>query len=122
MTVIAENEAEPAGIAVDAEFVYWTNTGDGGVFKASIAGGEKTLIHQGGSMVGLAIRGSTLFSTDVSQNGSVQAHDLASHTTTVLALGQPFAWRIIAPEGRDVVWSNVGNYRYEGQIVSYTAP
>ena len=73
-------------------------------------------------MVGLAIRGSTLFSTDVSQNGSVQAHDLASDTTTVLALGQPFAWRIIAPEGRDVFWSNVGNYRYEGQIVSYAAP
>ncbi|MDQ3399737.1 MAG: hypothetical protein M3470_01900, partial [Chloroflexota bacterium] len=44
-TVIAENEAEPAGIAVDAAFVYWANTGDGGVFKAPIAGGEKTLIY-----------------------------------------------------------------------------
>ncbi|WP_437280817.1 DUF5050 domain-containing protein [Sorangium sp. So ce375] len=122
VTVIAENEGEPAGIAVDAEFVYWANAGDGGVFKAPIAGGAKTLIYQGGSMAGLAIRGSTLFSTDMSRNRSVQAHDLVSNTTTVLALGQHFAWRIIAPEGQDVFWTNGGDYRFEGQIVSYSAP
>ena len=122
VTVIAENEAEPAGIAVDAEFVYWANTGDGGVFKAPIAGGEKTLIHQGGSMAGLALRGSTLFSTDTSGNRSVNAHDLESNRTVVLALGQPVAWRIIAPEGQGVFWSNAGDNRYQGQVVSYTAP
>ncbi|KYF71845.1 hypothetical protein BE17_18445 [Sorangium cellulosum] len=122
VTVLAENEAEPAGIAVDAEFVYWANTGDGGVFKAPIAGGEKTLVYQGGSMAGLALRGSTLFSTDQSQNRSVQAHDLASSKTVVIALGQHFAWRVIAPEGQDVFWSSGGDYRYEGQVVSYHAP
>ncbi|WP_437758119.1 DUF5050 domain-containing protein [Sorangium sp. So ce1389] len=122
VTVLAENEAEPTGIAVDAEFVYWGNAGDGGVFKAPIAGGEKTLIHQGGSMAGLAIRGSTLFSTDMSRNRSVNAHDLGGNTTVVLALGQHFAWRVIAPEGQDVFWVNGGDYRFEGQIVSYQAP
>ncbi|WP_437898917.1 DUF5050 domain-containing protein [Sorangium sp. So ce124] len=122
VTVIAENEGEPAGIAVDAQFVYWANTGDGGVFKAPIAGGAKTLIYQGGSMGGLALRGSTLFSTDMSRNRSVQAHDLASNSTVVLALGQHFAWRILAPEGQDVFWTNGGDYRFEGQIVSYRAP
>ncbi|WP_437688435.1 DUF5050 domain-containing protein [Sorangium sp. So ce176] len=121
-TVIAENEAEPAGIAVDAEFVYWANAGDGGVFKAPIAGGAKTLIHQGGSMAGLALRGSTLFSTDTSRNRSVNAHDLESDTTVVLALGQHFAWRIVAPEGQDVFWTNGGDYRFEGQIAAYRAP
>ncbi|MGK3959491.1 DUF5050 domain-containing protein [Sorangium sp. So ce118] len=122
VTVIAENEAEPAGIAVDAEFVYWANVGDGGVFKAPIAGGQKTLIHQGGSMTGLAIRGTTLFSTDTSGNRSVNAHDLESNRTVVLALGQPVAWRIIAPEGQGVFWSNAGDNRYQGQVVSYSAP
>ncbi|WP_437898918.1 DUF5050 domain-containing protein [Sorangium sp. So ce124] len=122
VTVIAENEGEPAGIAVDAQFVYWANTGDGGVFKAPIAGGAKTLIYQGGSMGGLALRGSTLFSTDMSRNRSVQAHDLVTNKTTVLALGQHFAWRIIAPEGQDVFWTNGGDYRFEGEIVSYSAP
>ncbi|WP_437969730.1 DUF5050 domain-containing protein [Sorangium sp. So ce260] len=122
VTVIAENEAEPTGIAVDAAFVYWANAGDGGVFKAPIAGGAKALIHQGGSMAGLALRGSTLFSTDMSRNRSVNAHDLEGNTTVVLALGQHFAWRVIAPEGQDVFWTNGGDYRFEGQIVSYRAP
>ncbi|WP_437579292.1 DUF5050 domain-containing protein [Sorangium sp. So ce887] len=122
VTVIADNEAEPTGIAVDAEFVYWANAGDGGVFKAPIAGGAKTLIHQGGSMAGLAVRGSTLFSTDMSRNRSVNAHDLEGNTTVVLALGQHFAWRVIAPEGQDVFWTNGGDYRFEGQIASYRAP
>ncbi|MGK3985977.1 DUF5050 domain-containing protein [Sorangium sp. So ce136] len=122
VTVIAENEAEPAGIAVDAAFVYWANVGDGGVFKAPIAGGQKTLIHQGGSMTGLALRGSTLFSTDTSGNRSVNAHDLESNRTVVLALGQPVAWRILAPEGQGVFWSNAGDNRYQGQVVSYNAP
>ncbi|XXX76465.1 DUF5050 domain-containing protein [Sorangium sp. So ce134] len=122
VTVIAEGEAEPAGIAVDAEFVYWANVGDGGVFKAPIAGGQKTLIHQGVSMAGLALRGSTLFSTDTSGNRSVNAHDLESDRTVVLALGQPVAWRLIAPEGEGVFWSNAGDYRYQGQVVSYHAP
>lgn len=122
VTIIADNEAEPTGIAVDAGFVYWANAGDGGVFKAPIAGGEKTLIHQGGSMAGLALRGSTLFSTDMSRNRSVNAHDLEGNTTVVLALGQHFAWRVIAPEGQDVFWTNGGDYRFEGQIVSYSAP
>ncbi|WP_437591982.1 DUF5050 domain-containing protein [Sorangium sp. So ce1000] len=122
VTVIAENEGEPAGIAVDAQFVYWANAGDGGVFKAPIAGGAKTLVYQGGSMAGLALRGTTLFSTDTSRNRSVQAHDLVSGKTTVLALGQHFAWRILAPEGQDVFWTNGGDYRFEGQIVSYAAP
>ncbi|WP_437725819.1 DUF5050 domain-containing protein [Sorangium sp. So ce861] len=122
VTVIAENEAEPAGIAVDAEFVYWANVGDGGVFKAPIAGGQKTLVHQGVSMAGLAIRGSTLFSTDTSGNRAVNAHDLESHKTVVLALGQPVAWRVLAPEGEGVFWSNAGDYRYQGQVVSYHAP
>ncbi|WP_437659224.1 DUF5050 domain-containing protein [Sorangium sp. So ce1182] len=122
VTVIAENEAEPAGIAVDAEFVYWANVGDGGVFKAPIAGGQKTLVHQGGSMTGLAIRGTTLFSTDTSGNRSINAHDLESNRTVVLALGQPVAWRIIAPEGQGVFWSNAGDNRYQGQVVSYQAP
>ena len=130
VTVIAENEAEPAGIAVDAVFVDWENTGDGTVFKAPITGGEKTLIHQG-SMVGLAIRGSTLFSADVTLNGSVNAHDLlnprrgwtsGSHDHRARARS---AFRVAHHRpgwARDVFWSNVGNDRYEGQIVSYTAP
>lgn len=122
VSVIAENEAAPAGIAVDTGFVYWANTGDGGVYKAPIDGGEKTLIYQGGSMVGLAIRGSTLFSTDVSLNRSVQAHDLTNNTTTVLALDQHYVWRIVAPEGQDVFWSNAGDNRFEGQIMSLAAP
>ncbi|WP_437736045.1 DUF5050 domain-containing protein [Sorangium sp. So ce1335] len=122
VTVIAENEAEPAGIAVDAEFVYWANVGDGGVFKAPIAGGQKTLVYQGVSMSGLAIRGSTLFSTDMSGNRAVNAHDLEGNRTVVLALGQPVAWRVLAPEGEGVFWSSAGDYRYEGQVAFYKAP
>ncbi|WP_437787598.1 DUF5050 domain-containing protein [Sorangium sp. So ce1097] len=122
VTVIADNEAEPAGIAVDAAFVYWANVGDGGVFKAPIAGGQKTLIHQGVSMSGLALRGSTLFSTDTSGNRSVNAHDLESNRTVVLALDQPVAWRVLAPEGQGVFWSSAGDYRYEGEVALYQAP
>ncbi|WP_437586374.1 TolB family protein [Sorangium sp. So ce1000] len=122
VTVIADNEAEPAGIAVDAAFVYWANTGDGGVFKAPIAGGQKTLIHQGSSMAGLALRGSTLFSTDMRGNRSVNAHDLESNRTVVLAFGQAVPWRVLAPEGQGVFWSNAGDYRYQGQVASYRAP
>lgn len=122
VTVIAEDEAEPAGIAVDAEFVYWANVGDGGVYKAPIAGGQKTLIHQGVSMSGLALRGSTLFSTDTSGNRSVNAHDLEGNRTVVLALDQPFAWRVLAPEGQGVFWSSAGDYRYEGEVAFYQAP
>ncbi|WP_437323690.1 DUF5050 domain-containing protein [Sorangium sp. So ce381] len=122
VTVIADDEAEPAGIAVDAEFVYWANAGDGGVFKAPIAGGQKTLVHQGSSMSGLALRGSTLFSTDMRGNRSVNAHDLESNRTVLLAFGQPVPWRVIAPEGQRVFWSNAGDYRYQGQVASYHAP
>ncbi|WP_437903057.1 DUF5050 domain-containing protein [Sorangium sp. So ce327] len=122
VTVIADNEAEPAGIAVDAEFVYWANAGDGGVFKAPIAGGQKTLIYKGDSMAGLALRGSTLFSTDMRGNRSVNAHDLESNRTVLLAFEQPVPWRVIAPEGQGVFWSNAGDYRYQGQVASYHAP
>ncbi|WP_438028128.1 DUF5050 domain-containing protein [Sorangium sp. So ce233] len=122
VTVIAESEAEPTGIAVDAEFVYWANAGDGGVFKAPIAGGQKTLVYQGVKMAGLSLRGSTLFSADTGGNRSINAHDLQSNRTVVLALGQPVAWRILAPEGEGVLWSNAGDYRYEGQVAFYNAP
>jgi hypothetical protein len=73
-------------------------------------------------MAGLALRGSTLLSTDMSQNRSVNAHDLMTNKTSVLALDQHFAWRIIAPEGQDVFWINGGDYHFEGQVVAYHAP
>ncbi len=122
VTVIADNEAEPAGIAVDAEFVYWANAGDGGVFKAPIAGGQKTLVHQGARCRGWP-SGARRCSRRIRAGTAASTRTISeSNRTVLLAFGQPVPWRVIAPEGQGVFWSNAGDYRYQGQVASYHAP
>lgn len=118
--VLAATESEPTGIAVNAAHVYWASTGDGGLYRVPLAGGAKTKVFQGGSLAGLALRGNILFSTDTGHNRCVNAHNLSTGRTTVLALNQRFAMGVAAPSpGKDVFWVNGGDYDFEGSIVAY---
>ena len=49
-TIIAPNQLAPYGIAVDSQYVYWTNFDGNTVVKAPLAGGAEYVLASGANL------------------------------------------------------------------------
>jgi hypothetical protein len=107
--VLASAQRQPAYVALDGEFVYWTNSGDGTIAKVPIAGGTPQVIA-----IGAAPRVWTIFASRVgvfwTENGGsrVAGVPLDGGIVATLAEGQD-APRGIVSDGTRVYWTNEGN-------------
>src|ERR1700682_157325 len=107
-TSIASGQNSPAGIAVDANNIYWTNNLDGTVMKVPIAGRTPTIIASGQSFpFGIAIDDTYVYWTNNGTNagGTVMKAPIAGGSVTTLASGQNFPLGI-AVDGTSVYWTN----------------
>jgi len=106
-TSVAANLIFPAGIAIDATNVYWTDNGDGTVNRAPRTGGTITTIASGQSFpFGIAIDSTNVYWTN--NGGQVMKAPLAGGTATTLASGQSYPMGI-AVDATSVYWTNNGD-------------
>jgi hypothetical protein len=101
-------DAQPWWIAVDANFVYWTNSGDpyantGSVAKVPILGGTPTTLASGlATPTGLAIDDARVYWTN---DGSVLAVPISGGQVESIALSEPGALGV-AVDATHVYWAN----------------
>ena len=113
---IVPGQAAPFGIAVDGSHLYWTNSGDGTIWRANLDGTNAQSIVQGegqNSLFAVAVDASHLYWTNRSQ-GTVKRADLDGTNPQTLLRGQnqPQAVAVdatlrvlVQPRGRKLVRS-----------------
>jgi hypothetical protein len=71
-SVLASGQKGPQGVAVDSDWVYWTNSLGGTVMKARKSGSEPVLLAQGQtSPFDIALDTTWVFWTNNDKNGTV---------------------------------------------------
>ena len=100
---IATGQTSPSGVAVDADYLYWTTSstdGSSAIMRSGLDGSNPQFIVGGDSVyaVGLATDGSQLYWTD-GHNGTVNASNQNGGNRRVLVRGQnaPFGIAIQPP-------------------------
>lgn len=109
VTTIAAAQAAPAGIAVDAQNVYWVNSGDGSVWSRPIAGGNPTqLATKQPAPRFIAVDSTNVYFTN-SGDGTVMrcATGGCNSAPATIASGQAGAAGIAA-DGANVYWAATG--------------
>ncbi len=105
LSILAEDQDAPLGVAVDAQHVYWASSGGGEVRRVPVAGGEAELVagEQGGaSFVALGPRHVYWTSRD---DGRVMRADKSTLASGPVAEGQnqPFG---LSLDGEALYWVN----------------
>ena len=107
LTTLASGQAEPFGIALDSNFVYWTNYYDGTVMKVPVGGGTPTAVETGqGHPEGLAVDATNVYWTSAT---NVLGAPLGGGTVTTLASAQDGPWAVTS-NGASLFWANEGTY------------
>jgi len=106
--VLASKQATPWDVAVDAQYVYWTNYDGGDVRRVSIGGGQQDVLATGqGNPVGLAIDATHAYwATETS--GEISRVPLTGGKTELIASGQTKP-TYVAVDAAHVYWTNFGN-------------
>ena len=97
-------------MAVDASHIYWTNAGDGTIWRANLDGTNAQSIVQGegqNSLFAVAVDGNHLYWTNRSE-GMVKQANLDGTNPQTLLLGQN-QQQAVAVDANYVYWSNLGD-------------
>jgi hypothetical protein len=97
-------------VAVDASHIYWTNAGDGTIWRANLDGTNAQSIVQGegqNSLFAVAVDGNHLYWTNRSE-GMVKQANLDGTNPQTLLLGQN-QQQAVAVDANYVYWSNLGD-------------
>ncbi len=106
--VLALQQATPWDVAVDGQYVYWTNYDGGDVRRVGIGGGQQEVLASGqGNPVGIAIDATHVYwATETS--GEINRVPLAGGTVEPIASGQTKP-TYVAVDASNVYWTNFDN-------------
>ncbi|MDP3410121.1 hypothetical protein [Bosea sp. (in: a-proteobacteria)] len=132
--VILATGLSPARIAIDAQFVYWTNEGtsannytDGFISRVPKNGGAPvTLLNNLPRPMGIAVDATDLVFTTLGpsnvpynyQGGTVRRLPLSGGTATFIATSQAAPWSVALNAGT-VYWTCGGTYTQSGGVSYY---
>jgi hypothetical protein len=117
LTTLAKAQQRPLGIAVDSNYVYWTDQLAGTVTKAPLDGGDPIVVTSDQNAPSLiAVDGNGLYWTNFGarrHEGSVMALAFAAGAPVELASAQDNA-QGIAVSGSTVYWTEAGDHTVPG--------
>ena len=116
-TPLADAQSSPAGIAADADYVYWANgtSTDGRIMRVPIGGGTTTTLTVGKTPQGLALHGSMLYWTN-GGDGTVMAMNITTGEIVTVTSGQSNPGPMVV-YGNSLYWLNAGTGT-DGSIMS----
>jgi hypothetical protein len=126
VVTLAPDRPVPLGVAADANYVYWAESGGtaqgGALMKVSRGGGAPVTLASGLTPNAIAIDDAFVYAVVGfgRQNGGIVKAPLVGGPVTVLAAGQSGPSGI-AVDGTSVYWTTVGNEGHgQGQIYKLT--
>jgi hypothetical protein len=101
---IVTGQHDPAGVAVNASHVYWTDSGDGTVWEANLDGTNPQAIVTGQiSPAGVAVNASHVYWTD---SGAIWEANLDGSSPQVIVTGQHDAGFGVAVDASRLYWTD----------------
>lgn len=113
-----------AGIAVDAQYVYWTNTSDGlemgGILRVPVTGGLQVTLAAGDDPWAVAVDANFVYWANAGRfnlsNGSIMKVPIGGDGAIPLAQGQSNPHGI-AIDDTNIYWTNTGTGANDGSVM-----
>src|SRR5262249_6955377 len=120
-TLTTGQSAPGPGMAVNASFLFWTNSGDNSVVKFTFLTSSPTKVAMGQTGVGYAALGGKYLYWSATMDGNIMSYDSTLSTVTTIASSQsgPVG---VASDTNNVYWANSNDGTVEKQPVANGSP